>query len=295
MVAFVYFLREPRTLTEDTLRAIVARELDIEVSGDERDEYCVEEVEVPPSPDRPKDAFRCFIVRLRDAVFSVTTCTLPYVDDPEELGEEMQDPEALEILAAHTAWLSVDCMDEVETETQWAMAYAVIGRIMAGLAGPDCVGLYNPEINYCLEYDDSMLELLRSDAPLMLFDEGMSDPVIFYDGDDERINAAVDEARARFPEFVAAFQTKTTDEPPFAIKAKFEDGGMVKYMWVVVTRIEGDAIHGILDSEPRELATVESGDPVRVSVEEIYDWIYPDGEDIAGAFTMRVMEEELED
>jgi len=171
----------------------------------------------------------------------------------------------------------------------------VIGKIMAGLAGPDCLGLFCPDVDVCLDYEDAMLELLRSDAPLMLFDDSLTDPVIFYDGDDPRINAAVDEARARWPEFVAAYQTKTTEEPPFAIKVKFDDGEIVEYMWVVVTAIDGDAIHGILDSEPHELTTVQRGDAVQTTVDEMYDWVYPDGEGVAGAFTLRVMEEDLEE
>ena len=291
MTALVYLLREPRTLTEEALRAIVSRELEIDCTGDDAGENFLVEVAIPPSEEVPAGSCHCYVLHLEDAVFSVNNFRVPYMDDPEEIAEEIQDPCMQAVLKEHTAWISVDCLDEIEDDTHWVMAYATIGRVMAGLAGPDCLGLYCPEMDACVEYDDSILESLRSEAPLMLFDEGEYGPVIYYDGDDARINAAVDEARSRWPEFVAAFGARSGEQPPYAVKAKFEHGETVEFMWVVVQRIDGDTIFGILDSEPRELTHVEPGDAVEISAGAIYDWIYPAGEGFEGAFTMKAVEE----
>lgn len=294
MTALVYLLREPRPLTVTALRALIARELQIECTGNEEDENYLGEVVIPPSAEVPAGSCHCYVLRIDDAVFSINNFSVPYMDDPEEIEEEVHDACMLDVLAAHTAWLSVDCLDEIEDESHWAMSYAIIGRIMAGLAAPDCLGLYCPEMDACVEYDESILEALRSEAPLMLFDDGEYGPVIYYDGDDARINAAVDEARSRWPEFVAAFGARTSEEPPFAVKVKFEHEGTVEYMWVVVEGIQGDTIRGILDSEPRELTHVGPGDAVDVSVGALYDWIYPTGESFEGAFTMKAVEAEGE-
>ena len=294
MIALVYLLDEPRPLTEEELRQVVSEELDVEISADDENAECVVvEVEVPAEAGVPEGAVTCFMVRLGEAVFTVNNFAIPYLDNDEEAAENTGDECLLRILKEHSAWISMDYMGDVEDEEEWADAYLIIGRVMAGLAGPDCVALYCPSIDSAVEYDDDVLDILRSDWPLALFEESSYSPESLYDGDDPRINAAVEEARERWPEFVAAFSKREHGGPPFAAKVRFEDEELVEYLWVIVTAIEGDQVSGIVDSNPHDLSSVEAGDPAHFLASEIYDWVYPNGNEPAGAFTMKAIEEEL--
>ena len=59
--------------------------------------------------------------------------------------------------------------------------------------------------------------------------------------EDERLEAAVSEARSRWSEFVQAFDQKR-DGQVFSVKARFQEGKYVEWMWVIVTSIEEDKI-----------------------------------------------------
>lgn len=118
------------------------------------------------------------------------------------------------------------------------------------------------------------------------------------DGDvtheDPRMQAALVEARKRFPEFRQRFDAGPRGEK-FYVKTLFvASKGVGEYMWVKVVELEKDEVRGILENEPIEATQVKLGDPVSVRVDEVEDWcIYNEkGDVLLGQFSVKALEEE---
>lgn len=113
--------------------------------------------------------------------------------------------------------------------------------------------------------------------------------VFLINSDDPRMQAAVDEARRRWPEFLKAFENRGPHDI-FAVKAPFTDGEITESMWVNVESIEGGGVSGMLANEPLDIASLAQGDQVCVTAGEICDWGYRLAGQEAGNFTQKVIE-----
>jgi uncharacterized protein YegJ (DUF2314 family) len=123
--------------------------------------------------------------------------------------------------------------------------------------------------------------------------EAPEESVVQIDEDDPRMAAAVIEAKKRLPEFVAAF-SKAKDGYQFSVKAPFADAANPEeseFMWVHVSRVDWDAVHGTLLNDPQFVKSYKYDDVVRVPMERIVDWVYSDGEESVGDFTAKVLDE----
>jgi uncharacterized protein YegJ (DUF2314 family) len=120
--------------------------------------------------------------------------------------------------------------------------------------------------------------------------EAVRDDVIDFSDDDAEMNAAMDEGRATFQQFVDA-APENLDEFDGMIKVYFLDDPSSdgELMWVSPTNLEGPAYEGILMSDPRGLTSVDQGDDVSFSLEEISDWLYVKDGAARGAYTVMVM------
>lgn len=104
--------------------------------------------------------------------------------------------------------------------------------------------------------------------------------------DDARMNAAIAEARATFPEFTAAWRSGRFDADSFVIK--YPLGGW-EHIWVDVDAIDGDAVRGRLANIPAQPG-FQQGQAVRVPQADISDWAYRDDRGvIVGHRTTRVL------
>lgn len=120
--------------------------------------------------------------------------------------------------------------------------------------------------------------------------------MIPVEGEDAEMNAAIDEARRTLPEFRKALEKDwerlipALDRP--LVKARFssDDTGNVEHMWVEVTNFDGHTVVGELANEPNAIPEFSAGDEVRVSPEDISDWVYWNGDSIVGGFTLAVLE-----
>src|SRR5207248_9378684 len=117
------------------------------------------------------------------------------------------------------------------------------------------------------------------------------DPVVYVAADNPRMKAAVAEARRRWPEFIAAFEgrhrvARGASDGVFSAKAAFRDGEREEFMWVKVTAIENDVVFGTLDNEPGVVKNVRLGQRVKFPLSELNDWIYRQGKDLRGVFTI---------
>ncbi len=138
--------------------------------------------------------------------------------------------------------------------------------------------------------DDLIGELLdeMDDAPA---DEPPPTPpqLVSIPDDDPQLTAAVGEAHRRFDEFLTAFAHRT-DADRFAVKARFMDDYGREYMWLTVTAVDGHHIYGQLDNDPATVRAVRRGQPVRVPRNGLNDWLFTQGAERVGGFTVKVLE-----
>jgi uncharacterized protein YegJ (DUF2314 family) len=122
--------------------------------------------------------------------------------------------------------------------------------------------------------------------------EAPEETVVQIDEDDPRMAAAVLEAKKRLTEFTKAF-AKARDGWQFSVKAPFseKDSEESEYMWVHVSRVDFDAVHGTLLNDPEFVKSFKYDDVVRVPMDQIVDWVYSDGENPVGDFTAKVLDE----
>ncbi|MCU0705893.1 MAG: DUF2314 domain-containing protein [Fimbriiglobus sp.] len=107
--------------------------------------------------------------------------------------------------------------------------------------------------------------------------------------DDPQLAAAVSEAHTRFDEFLTAFAHRTPADQ-FAIKARFMDDYGREYMWVSVTAVDGQHIYGQLDNDPATVRAIRRGQNVRVPRAGLNDWLFTQGAERVGGFTVKVLE-----
>jgi uncharacterized protein YegJ (DUF2314 family) len=121
--------------------------------------------------------------------------------------------------------------------------------------------------------------------------------IIPVQSDDTEMNAAMQTARDRFPEFWREVSADYKRVIPALggsmVKAYFDDPGGApqggEHMWARDVDYDGKAITGTLADTPRHLHSVRSGEQVSFPLERLSDWFYVDGGKAIGAFTVRVL------
>lgn len=113
---------------------------------------------------------------------------------------------------------------------------------------------------------------------------------------DPEMNAAMQTARSRFPEFWREVSKDYKRAIPALggsmVKAYFNDVGAPtrgEHMWVRDVQYYGKQITGVLSDTPRALRSVRSGDRVSFSLERLSDWFYVEDGKAVGAFTVRLL------
>ena len=62
-------------------------------------------------------------------------------------------------------------------------------------------------------------------------------------------------------------------------------------MWVIVIELRGDTVAGELGNTPVNVKGLREGAHVEVPATEIGDWIYGDGKQMVGGFSVKVLAE----
>ncbi|MDF1824369.1 MAG: DUF2314 domain-containing protein [Verrucomicrobiales bacterium] len=298
LISLVYFLSEPREAHEDAIRNCVSNALDIEfdTSNPNADHFVMQFN--PPETRRQEDnSILHFMVKLPEGLFAILVSGLPYIDQPEDFAKHsIRDKRLRNAVQQHQAWLSVDLMESPDQARVQDEAYAVIGKILSYLAGPDCLAIYCPQLQRCNEFDLALIETLASGHPLALFEEPTFEPIIEISDSNPKMAAAVKEAIDRWDEFVKEFESRRVEESDrYIVKVEFREGKKCEYMWVQVENIGPDEVVGILMNDPHELINVHRGATVTFTLDRLNDWIYPteDGSHIGG-FTLDVLANEEE-
>jgi uncharacterized protein YegJ (DUF2314 family) len=291
-MSLVFLLKAPRRMSQEHVVACASRAFGVtfDVGNPQATEFVVS-APAPPAAGEPRDVARLFVVKVEEGIFMVHDVAAPYFADVETIASTCLDMRLERAIRAHRAWIAVDLLSSLAPETTRHDAYRAIGRLLAELAGEDCLVIACPEIERFNEYAADVPEKLRGPDPLALFEGPTNAPVIRVESEDPRMAAAIAEAKQRWPEFAEDFRRSAGQESPFLVKARFADGDIVEFMWVSVTRIESETVHGTLENAPHELTNVTEGQVVAVPLSAVIDWLYVKDGEPAGGFTMKVLKQ----
>lgn len=297
LVSLVFFLSEASRADESSIRGCVSNALGLRFPVNDPDSDTFVMPFSPPDLRKDESHIRHFMVRIPEGVFAVLVSDRPYIENPKEFAKaSIRDKRLRNAVEKHVAWISVDLMDAAADLESNRQAYRIIGKILASMAGPDCLAIYCPELQRCNEFDPGLIETLCGEHPLGLFDEPTFEPVIEIADNHPKMAAAVREAVNRWPEFVAAFElSNALQRERFIVKAEFREGRKSEFMWVSVREIRDGEVSGILMNDPHELLEVHRGASVSFPLDRLNDWIYPgrDGSHIGG-FTLDVLADDEE-
>ena len=234
-----------------------------------------------------------FVIKSEHGMFVVHNHNSPYFGDVDEVTESIGELRLREAVASHQAWLSVDLMNAFDQSMPPEEFYPLIIRLIYEFADDNVLAVMRPETGQINLWNDDVLEaLLRPDGTESFSRVSAQPAVIPVAQDDPLMIAAVEEARSRWPEFVNAFAQRTELER-YSVKAPVTVGETTEFIWISVTGLEPEYIHGTLGNEPVALEGLTLGSQVEVPVADLNDWciLKTREEDPIGLFTVKAVAE----
>lgn len=113
--------------------------------------------------------------------------------------------------------------------------------------------------------------------------------VVQLGADDPGLVAAAEEAKRRWPEFVAAFNERRPGRTCAVKYAAPIKGGGHEQIWIMVTALDGDTISGTLANRPVEDIGLKIGDAVKIQAADVKDWLFNDGGVMTGGFSVATL------
>lgn len=216
----------------------------------------------------------------------------PYVDDAEEASKGFRDLRLRSLFRKHQAWMSCDALgiDRASRSEEIADAYRHIASLLAEFLDGNCLLIYAPDISRGFPVGDKTEPALRSQDPLAELEATLALPVIEISANNERVNAAAEMARERWPEFLRAFERRAGRH--FAAKGPVSHGSATEFIWIMVTAVEGQRVFGTLENDPADLGALKYGSKVSIELPSLNDWCYvdPHGK-LQGGFTIQAIQD----
>ncbi|MBN1911856.1 MAG: DUF2314 domain-containing protein [Pirellulales bacterium] len=106
--------------------------------------------------------------------------------------------------------------------------------------------------------------------------------------DEDRMDAAIAEAKSTLDTFVTALKAKKGSDKLFSVKKGFKYGtgdDDIEYIWISDVRLAGDGFQGKLGNEPVNSIGVKLGQNVKVARDEVVDWMYMSDGKLQGGYT----------
>jgi len=114
-----------------------------------------------------------------------------------------------------------------------------------------------------------------------------ADKAIEISENDAEMNAAIQTAREKLPEFWKVFDKPEVGESDFAVKIEDEHG--VEYFWVRSLRRQDDKLFGTINNDPETVKSVKLGQEIEVPKASISDWMFMRNGKMFGNYTLRVL------
>ncbi|MDG1875155.1 MAG: DUF2314 domain-containing protein [Mariniblastus sp.] len=236
-----------------------------------------------------------FVIKTDKRLYTVNHTDSPYFENVDEVVGEVAEMRMRHVLENHQSWISIDLISE-PSDTDLSEEYALIGQLLNQFLHQDGLAILIPQQMRLIPWDKSVESALVGSNPLKNLSSANA-PVIPVEDNNPKMLAAVECARAKWPQFESAFEAFMRDEHrdesrKFSVKTQITYGGRTEYIWMIVTSIENQIIYGTLANQPVALGNLAAGDRVRVSVGQLSDWVYPDGGLMIGGFTIKVLSDQ---
>ncbi|MGP0091454.1 MAG: DUF2314 domain-containing protein [Xanthobacteraceae bacterium] len=116
-------------------------------------------------------------------------------------------------------------------------------------------------------------------------DKARRDEVVKVPQDDPDMAAAMRNARATLPNFLALARAPGPSMTGFSVKVAVSDGGLTEYFWVIQFESKDGQYSGRVNNRPRTVHNVAFGQVITFPESDIVDWIYLDGKKMKGGYT----------
>lgn len=134
----------------------------------------------------------------------------------------------------------------------------------------------------------------------------MKEKVIFYsEAEDPEMIKAFHKAQETFPYFWRELYWEYRRIVPAldlaCVKVAFmqEVPGrttpIVEHMWINDVEFDGDTVSGVLINDPQELTNIKNGDPVKVPLSQVSDWLFSSQGITYGGFTIQQLRSAMEE
>ena len=106
-----------------------------------------------------------------------------------------------------------------------------------------------------------------------------NDLIVQAPSQDPELEKAKQDALLNFDSFIKSYNTHSNDlNYYYYLKTDFIDDGEHEHMWILVNKIENERFEGTLDNEPITVKNVKFGDLIKITKDQIEDWIIVDTE-----------------
>lgn len=113
------------------------------------------------------------------------------------------------------------------------------------------------------------------------------------DSDDAEMNEAIDQSRATFKDFSAAFDNRKPTQAYFSIKMAFPTETGSEHIWLSDVTKTKETFYGKIDNLPTEVTSVQFGQIIEIDPSKISDWFYVDNGKLIGGLTIRVVRDRM--
>lgn len=109
--------------------------------------------------------------------------------------------------------------------------------------------------------------------------------------DEARMDAAIAEARSKLATFIDALKAERLGDMNFSLKKGFAYGDQERreFIWISAVRMDGDDFVGKIGNKPVHDIGFKMGDEVRITRDEVSDWMFMRKKRLRGGFTIAAL------
>jgi uncharacterized protein YegJ (DUF2314 family) len=121
------------------------------------------------------------------------------------------------------------------------------------------------------------------------------DPITLVAADDPEMAATVTRSQETIAEFIAALEEPPANASSFAVKKKFVEGDESEFMWLTGVTFADGTFTGTLDNDPNMVTNAKIGEQYSVTVDEVQDWLYFEGDEMKGGYSVKLLQQRFEE
>ncbi len=268
------FLKRPRKLTKEMLVQAAAKAWEMEEGDAGKLKISV--------------TAKAGTIRYQGVTFEVKSEATPWLEDQTQIIKETTDRQMRAMLRRVTSHLSITIQNKFKDDDDLGLAQENQVRLLGALVDPaDTLAIYDDDTGDFNYIDDEVMEAIAGEDPHSAFDISVAPPPEKLAVESPVHQAAVAEAKRRWPEFAKAFRDFGEERGPYLVKASFGEGQKQELLWCELISLRPGKIIAVLKHDPTYLPDLAKGEQVEFPLSQLTDWTYPSEEgDIMGAFTV---------